>query len=318
TEIEAVIGKYSGNGGIAVNKVVVVARRGFSDAAKKRAKEARIELLTIREAEQSDWSKLAPQQLCLRMQPHIDRVDIVPPVSPTSSGGDPLVEGRIVTKCHGKNTGSPSQWANWLLKTQVLPNSELLHLLDEEAKRRGGQVLASIPIPFSNHDFLYEGRPHQIDQLVFAVHYVNAVGAGKWSTLQVEGPDISPQSVDHLDVKVGGKRIRTVFPEGPTSKQIVLRVDSAPSGVGEGPEVFEPTTIEVKTLPAEKCPLHIDQPSPTNRPNVSPMGQDQPFSSLHPRLPIQPLSSSKKKVGRNSPCPCGSGKKFKHCCLPRK
>ncbi|MCF8070712.1 MAG: SEC-C domain-containing protein [Desulfobacterales bacterium] len=21
-----------------------------------------------------------------------------------------------------------------------------------------------------------------------------------------------------------------------------------------------------------------------------------------------------KKVGRNDPCPCGSGKKFKHCC----
>ena len=23
---------------------------------------------------------------------------------------------------------------------------------------------------------------------------------------------------------------------------------------------------------------------------------------------------SGKKIGRNEPCPCGSGKKFKHCC----
>ena len=23
---------------------------------------------------------------------------------------------------------------------------------------------------------------------------------------------------------------------------------------------------------------------------------------------------SNKKVGRNEPCPCGSGKKYKHCC----
>ena len=23
------------------------------------------------------------------------------------------------------------------------------------------------------------------------------------------------------------------------------------------------------------------------------------------------------KIGRNQPCPCGSGKKYKHCCLPR-
>jgi len=24
-----------------------------------------------------------------------------------------------------------------------------------------------------------------------------------------------------------------------------------------------------------------------------------------------------KKVGRNDPCPCGSGKKYKKCCLPK-
>ena len=23
------------------------------------------------------------------------------------------------------------------------------------------------------------------------------------------------------------------------------------------------------------------------------------------------------KIGRNDPCPCGSGKKYKHCCLNR-
>lgn len=27
-----------------------------------------------------------------------------------------------------------------------------------------------------------------------------------------------------------------------------------------------------------------------------------------------PVKSAQPKVGRNEPCPCGSGKKFKHCC----
>jgi SEC-C motif domain protein len=27
-----------------------------------------------------------------------------------------------------------------------------------------------------------------------------------------------------------------------------------------------------------------------------------------------PVRSSQAKVGRNEPCPCGSGRKFKHCC----
>ena len=28
----------------------------------------------------------------------------------------------------------------------------------------------------------------------------------------------------------------------------------------------------------------------------------------------QPVVNSTRKVGRNEPCPCGSGKKYKHCC----
>ncbi len=27
-----------------------------------------------------------------------------------------------------------------------------------------------------------------------------------------------------------------------------------------------------------------------------------------------PIPATSNKVGRNDPCPCGSGKKFKHCC----
>jgi uncharacterized protein YecA (UPF0149 family) len=37
-----------------------------------------------------------------------------------------------------------------------------------------------------------------------------------------------------------------------------------------------------------------------------------------PALPIQPtytITNPMRNVGRNDPCPCGSGKKFKKCCL---
>ncbi|WP_312862075.1 SEC-C metal-binding domain-containing protein [Muricoccus pecuniae] len=30
---------------------------------------------------------------------------------------------------------------------------------------------------------------------------------------------------------------------------------------------------------------------------------------------MQPLVNPMRAVGRNDPCPCGSGKKFKKCCL---
>jgi len=43
------------------------------------------------------------------------------------------------------------------------------------------------------------------------------------------------------------------------------------------------------------------------------------LGNLHDALqagsPDSPLPNEKKcKIGRNEPCPCGSGKKFKHCC----
>jgi|APGre2960657468_1045069.scaffolds.fasta_scaffold00069_15 uncharacterized protein len=35
-----------------------------------------------------------------------------------------------------------------------------------------------------------------------------------------------------------------------------------------------------------------------------------------PNSPVAaPLRRSDPRIGRNAPCPCGSGKKFKHCCL---
>ena len=318
TEIEAVIGKYSGNGGIAVNKVVVVAKRGFSDAAEKRAKEARIELLTIKEAKESDWSKLAPETMCFRMEPHIDRVDLVPPISATSSGGNPISNGRIVCKCHGNDKGSPAQWANWFLKTQVLPNTALLERLEQEAKRRGGQIMAAVPLPLPGHNFLYDGRTCQIDELVFNVHYVHATGKGKWSALQMEGPENRPRSLDQLDVTLGGTRIRTVFPDGLTSQRIALRFDNAPlESSCSAPEVTEPTTMQFNMLPTEKCPLHFEQVHPNGHQPPSPVAPHAKGSPIYGTFPRPSESSTKKKVGRNSPCPCGSGRKFKHCCLKR-
>jgi hypothetical protein len=40
-------------------------------------------------------------------------------------------------------------------------------------------------------------------------------------------------------------------------------------------------------------------------------------AGVQPRPPEAPAINPLKGVGRNDPCPCGSGKKFKKCCLPR-
>ena len=32
------------------------------------------------------------------------------------------------------------------------------------------------------------------------------------------------------------------------------------------------------------------------------------------KKPVEPIRNKEQKVGRNDPCPCGSGKKHKKCC----
>jgi preprotein translocase subunit SecA len=42
-------------------------------------------------------------------------------------------------------------------------------------------------------------------------------------------------------------------------------------------------------------------------------GDDTP-KQAQPAKPVQPVKVGGKKIGRNDPCPCGSGKKYKYCC----
>jgi preprotein translocase subunit SecA len=39
------------------------------------------------------------------------------------------------------------------------------------------------------------------------------------------------------------------------------------------------------------------------------------LSASSGKAPVTVLPRSVKKIGRNQPCPCGSGKKYKKCCL---
>ena len=37
-------------------------------------------------------------------------------------------------------------------------------------------------------------------------------------------------------------------------------------------------------------------------------------ASIIPMFGNEPIVNSSPKIGRNDPCPCGSGKKYKKCC----
>jgi uncharacterized protein YecA (UPF0149 family) len=43
-----------------------------------------------------------------------------------------------------------------------------------------------------------------------------------------------------------------------------------------------------------------------------------PISSSPPKSKIDPVRNTEAEIGRNDPCPCNSGRKYKHCCIRKR
>jgi preprotein translocase subunit SecA len=70
----------------------------------------------------------------------------------------------------------------------------------------------------------------------------------------------------------------------------------------EAPSAMSPTGAEPEPGPG-------DAPADGRRPLVARTARGQPEAPQ----PMAPVVRQGKKVGRNEPCPCGSGKKYKQC-----
>ena len=63
----------------------------------------------------------------------------------------------------------------------------------------------------------------------------------------------------------------------------------------------------VKIQPKEQSHIRKEAEGATEKTVVKEIKGDQIISADTPVV-------SKKKIGRNDPCPCGSGQKYKYCC----
>ena len=70
---------------------------------------------------------------------------------------------------------------------------------------------------------------------------------------------------------------------------------------------------QVKQAPAE---LQTKQPQQLRETKQDLSDESQRAAAnrdTRERQPVQPVRNDGPKIGRNDPCPCGSGKKFKNC-----
>jgi len=87
-------------------------------------------------------------------------------------------------------------------------------------------------------------------------------------------------------------------------------------------ESFSMFTVLLDTINGEMvqalCSLNVDQANAQSAPSSGELQSQEKTSPAQAKKPIAPRpritrQPSKLKVGRNDPCPCGSGKKYKQC-----
>ena len=98
--------------------------------------------------------------------------------------------------------------------------------------------------------------------------------------------------------------------ERPAADPAKLRFQhAAPPPIAPPPQTGQPVPSGQALPPARPTPLRPTPPRPPGQPLPQAPGQRPP-----PQEPAAPYVRERPKIGRNQPCICGSGKKYKHCC----
>ena len=121
-------------------------------------------------------------------------------------------------------------------------------------------------------------------------------------------------AMDHLRSSVGLRGYAQVDPKVEYKREGMRTFDLMWSGIDERviDIVYRIEQVEEDALRStwqETAAIHEDTPSAAQLEQP-----ERSFSDGSEAGPIQPIRNRGQKVGRNDPCPCGSGKKYKNCC----
>lgn len=170
TKFEAIVGKYFLDGGVKVNKVVIVTHRGFYKPVIERARQLDVDLLTLKEASELDWSQFAPRAFHLESRRFVRDIKITPPI-PSVPEQVVLRDGRVICS-HGTNFGNPEKFAWHLFTRNVLRHKrDQIREFDQKARENPEGAMAKVEFkPDHEHILRLDDSDHPIEKFSFVVH----------------------------------------------------------------------------------------------------------------------------------------------------
>ncbi len=123
-------------------------------------------------------------------------------------------------------------------------------------------------------------------------------------------------AMDHLRSSVGLRGYAQVDPKVEYKREGMRTFDLMWKGIDERVTdiVYRIEQVEDDALRStwkETAAIHAEAPSATH---PAPDAEVSAPSEAEAEQAIDPIRNMSPRVGRNDPCPCGSGKKFKNCC----
>ncbi|MFM8893493.1 MAG: SEC-C metal-binding domain-containing protein, partial [Planctomycetia bacterium] len=127
-------------------------------------------------------------------------------------------------------------------------------------------------------------------------------------------------AMDHLRASVGLRGYAQVDPKVEYKREGMRTFDLMWKGIDERVTdiVYRIEQVEDDALRStwrETAAIHAEASPATLAPPASDRGQPEAAAGDgQPSQPVEPIRNLGPRVGRNDPCPCGSGRKFKNCC----
>jgi preprotein translocase subunit SecA len=128
-------------------------------------------------------------------------------------------------------------------------------------------------------------------------------------------------AMDHLRASVGLRGYAQVDPKVEYKREGMRTFDLMWKGIDERVtdivyRIEQVEDDELRSTWKETAAIHAEASSATlPEPGQPPAGQPEAAGDSRGGVQaVEPIRNLGQKVGRNDPCPCGSGKKFKNCC----
>lgn len=227
-KFESIIGKYFSEGGIKVNKVVVVTRAGFYNPVKERAKLLGIDLMTLQEAKTTNWHRFSNASLSFKVQPHICGLDFTPPISRLDS--QRLWNEATMLCPHGQNHGSAMKRAagevfgRWFPKNLDMFNNAVQQIQNEH----DGAGHIHITMPHNGWSVVFHGKKHQITSMTARLHIVSASADINSTEYELCSEDGTTKRFQKIQATAGGKKLTFLLPETPhVPEKIILNIEDA-------------------------------------------------------------------------------------------